>query len=255
MNSDEVRSCTSGISGGHESLPWSTSFSVNLSGAGYSLAKILPIYFSSTTTPGPTLRSDVRLNPLPILAILTAQPLSGMHPTPHPISISPRLPPVFRRLPTTTHNDVQNPVSSFLPSIHAVPSDSDFEYLPGNDANDDSSESDCKYESEDDFIYKIDPMMDHGWRLMSDRFSDEQPDPVPIFSANADGLDPANLSAMSVSTFMCPSEAFMYVFDNEVLSGALAIQRLVFISMQNLFQNQFHGEPVEQIPVSEISAE
>ncbi|MPC11116.1 hypothetical protein E2C01_003770 [Portunus trituberculatus] len=47
------------------------------------------------------------------------------------------------------------------------PSDSNFEYLPGDDASDDndySGESDCEYEyeSEDDFMDEIDPVMDHG---------------------------------------------------------------------------------------------
>ncbi|MPC53431.1 hypothetical protein E2C01_047321 [Portunus trituberculatus] len=47
-----------------------------------------------------------------------------------------------------------------------------------------------EYESEDDFIDEIEPVMDHGWHLMSDPFSDTQPDLVPMFSASADNFDP-----------------------------------------------------------------
>ncbi|MPC36861.1 hypothetical protein E2C01_030328 [Portunus trituberculatus] len=55
----------------------------------------------------------------------------------------------------------------------------------------------------DEFV----PMMDHGWCLMSDLFSDVQPDPVLMFSA--DDLNPANLSAISLPPFTCPREAFI----------------------------------------------
>ncbi|MPC61528.1 hypothetical protein E2C01_055601 [Portunus trituberculatus] len=51
-------------------------------------------------------------------------------------------------------------------------------------------------------------MMDHGWSLMSDPSSDAQPDPVPMFSASANDLNPANLSAKSVPPFTCPRKAF-----------------------------------------------
>ncbi|MPC29213.1 hypothetical protein E2C01_022435 [Portunus trituberculatus] len=63
--------------------------------------------------------------------------------------------------------------------------------------------------SEDDFMDEIEPVMDHGWHLISDSFSDVRSNPVLMFSANANNLDPDNLSAMSVPPFMCPRKAFI----------------------------------------------
>ncbi|MPC51855.1 hypothetical protein E2C01_045709 [Portunus trituberculatus] len=66
---------------------------------------------------------------------------------------------------------------------------------------------------------EIEPMMDYGWCLTSDLFSGMRPDMIPMCSASADSLDPANLSAMSVPSFMCPCEAFTYIFDSEVIDS------------------------------------
>ncbi|MPC43645.1 hypothetical protein E2C01_037298 [Portunus trituberculatus] len=62
-------------------------------------------------------------------------------------------------------------------------------------------------------------------KLAGTNVSDDSDDSVTCgqtqswFCASADNLDPANLSAMSVPPFMCPSEAYANIFESEVIDS------------------------------------
>ena len=99
-------------------------------------------------------------------------------------------------------------------------SDSDSEYLPGlgdSGDSDESCDSDCEYISDDDILDDVEAVVDKGWRFMSDTFSDARPHQLPLFVGAADDADPAILSTTTVLSFTSPKDAFMLIFDSNVV--------------------------------------
>ena len=103
-----------------------------------------------------------------------------------------------------------------------VSTDSDSEYVPGlgdSDHSDESCGSDCEYDSDDDIPDDVEPVVDQGWRFVGDPFTDARPDPVPLFTGAIDDADPAILSTTIVPSFTSPKDAFMHIFDNNVVDA------------------------------------
>lgn len=103
-------------------------------------------------------------------------------------------------------------------------SDSDTEYVPGmvcSDDSDDSCDDDCEYDSDDHDTSDVEPepVVDHGWRFMADPFSDSRPDALPLFAGTVDDANPAILSTTTVPSFTSPKDAFMHIFDNDVVDA------------------------------------
>lgn len=103
-------------------------------------------------------------------------------------------------------------------------SDSDTEYVPGmvcSDDSDDSCDDDCEYDSDDHDTSDVEPepVLDHGWRFMADPFSDSRPDALPLFAGTVDDANPAILSTTTVPSFTSPKDAFMHIFDNDVVDA------------------------------------
>ena len=102
-------------------------------------------------------------------------------------------------------------------------SDSDSEYAPHSESDDDSCDSDLECDS-DEYYDDSDPepLEEDGWKFMSDPFSDARPDIVPTFAGVSaqDSDNPALHSVLSVPTpFVEPKDAFLYIFDYEVIDN------------------------------------
>ncbi|MPC73708.1 hypothetical protein E2C01_068045 [Portunus trituberculatus] len=99
-------------------------------------------------------------------------------------------------------------------------SDSDPEYVPGDsEDSDDSCASDCDYDTNDDIGNDVEPVVDQGWRFMGDPFSDTRPDPLPLFHGVMDDADLAMPSTTTVPSFTSPKDAFIHIFDNNVVDA------------------------------------
>ena len=112
--------------------------------------------------------------------------------------------------------------SRFRAMSDQVSTDSDTEYVPGlgdSDDSDESSESDCEYDSDDDIPDEVGPVIDEGWVFMGDPFSDKRPDALPCFTCAVGDADPAIVSTTTVPSFTSPKDAFMHIFDNTVVDA------------------------------------
>ena len=99
-------------------------------------------------------------------------------------------------------------------------SDSDLEYVPGLGDNDDSDEiDDCEYDSDDNLAGDVEPVTDQGWRFMGDPFSDSCPELLTLFVAAAGDADPAIVYTPTVPSFSSPKDAFMHIFDSDVMDS------------------------------------
>lgn len=54
---------------------------------------------------------------------------------------------------------------------------------------------------------------------MGHHFSDARPDQLPLFTGAADDADPTILSTTTVPSFTSSKDAFMHIFDNNVVDA------------------------------------
>ena len=85
--------------------------------------------------------------------------------------------------------------------------------------SDESCASEFEFVSDDDISDVEEPVVDSGWRFMSDPFSDARSEVPPLFVGTRDDADPAILSTTTVPSFTSPKDAFMHIFNNDVVDA------------------------------------
>ena len=98
--------------------------------------------------------------------------------------------------------------------------DFDHDYDPSQEDSDDSEvscESEVSSGSDDDVDEGVKPIIDEGWSYLSDSFSDARPTHRPLFLGACEDTDPGNLTTETCPSFTLPKDAFMHIFDNDVV--------------------------------------